>query len=760
MFCRLNSVWANIKDAAGRANFSTIFCLIVLMALIPPFPGAGMAGRHNNQRFAELQSDAGSLAKVATLPDQAVMADSFQRLPLRFEKQVQHGGKPTFVARGSGYSLRVLPGKAELAFSKSRSAVAQAAATSAPRDSAVTLAFLDINPDADLEGIDELPGKSNYFIGSSPARWQTNVKGYRRVRCKSIYRGIDLIYYGNQQDLEYDLVLEPGADLEQVRMQIRGVDGSRLVDGDLVMDTADGPVRQKAPVAYEEASGKKKEVAVRYVSPACDQIGFELGERDPAATMVIDPVIGYSTLLGGSLEDTGLGIAVDASGSIYITGFTESPDFPVTPGVVQPTPHTPPNDTEFRDAYVTKLNAAGTAIVYSTFLGGSSADLGEKIAVDPAGNAYVLGGTSSTDFPVTNNAYQKTYRGGGDCFVTKLSPDGSSLIYSTYLGGSDSDFGEGIALDAEGNACLTGATFSQDFPTINAVQPAFGNTACQGGQCRHGFVTKLDAAGAALIYSTYLGGSGIDTPIGIATDSGDHAYVTGSTTSPDFPVVAAFPAAPFQAGLRGLANAFVTKLSSTGRIIYSTYLGGSAGDEGDRIAVGPFGNAFVVGSTSSGDFPMVNALRGKFAGGGTQTRTDAFVAEFNKSGSALVFSTYLGGSDDDLGTGLGLDLAGNIYVSGITRSTNFPTANAFQRFFAGGVGDSFIAKLSPGGKALLYSSYLGGNLNDSGNDLAVDSAGRAYVVGSTNSTDFPLVNPLQPVPHDFFGNAFITRIDP
>ena len=448
-----------------------------------------------------------------------------------------------------------------------------------------------------------------------------------------------------------------------------------------------------------------------------DRVGFAIGSYNASLPLVIDPVLDYASYLGGNSIDQGYGIAVDGSGNAYVTGNAGSTDFPVTPGAYQT------SRNGLRDAFVAKLSADGASLVYSSYLGGNGADEGRGIAVDAAGNAYVTGDTSSTDFPVTPCAYQTSRGGLYDSFVAKLSADGASLIYCTYLGGSNQDFAYGIAVDGSGNAYVTGSTESTDFPIApDAFQTSYG------GDTNDVFVTKLSADGASLVYSTYLGGSATDDVHGIAVDDAGNAYVTGSTESADFPVTpGAYKASS------GVYDAFVTKLSADGaRLVYSTYLGGSihlAGgraDYGYGIAVDAAGNAYITGQAGSPDFPTTpGAYQTSSAGG-----SDAFVAKLSADGASLVYSSYLGGSGADYANGIAVDAAGNAYVTGIAASTDFPvTPDAYQTTRAGQI-DVFVTKLSADGGSLLYSSYLGGSGADYPYGIAVDAAGNAYIVAS------------------------------
>jgi hypothetical protein len=428
-----------------------------------------------------------------------------------------------------------------------------------------------------------------------------------------------------------------------------------------------------------------------------------------------------------------LGIAVDGAGNAYVTGQTPSTDFPTT----NPLQMSNGGGGFFGDAFVTKINAAGTGRLYSTYLGGSSDDIGGRIAVDGAGNAYVTGSTNSTNFPTTN-PLQASNGGGKDTFVTKINAAGLALVYSTYLGGSGDDAGAGIAVDGAGNAYVTGYTNSTNFPTANPLQASNG-----GGINGDAFVTKINAAGSALVYSTYLGGSGNDSCASIAVDGSGNAYVTGTTSSPNFPTTN-----PLQASYGGgLQDAFVTKINATGSaVVYSTYLGGGGQDSGTSIAVDSVGNAYVTGLTLSLNFPTANPLQASIASGLTP---DAFVTKINAAGSALVYSTFLGGSGFDAGYAIAVDGSGNAYVAGYTESINlhpftpFPIINPIQASFGGGNSDAFVTKINAAGSAFVYSTYLGGSGNDGGYAIAVDGSGNAHVTGYTNSTNFPTANPIQ-----------------
>jgi uncharacterized protein (TIGR03437 family) len=587
-------------------------------------------------------------------------------------------------------------------------------------------------------GLEKLPGVSNYFIGNDPKKWRTDVPHYARIRYEGVYPGIDLEWYGNQRQLEYDFVVGPGADPKQIQVAYEGVESVEVeAGGELVLRTALGEVRQQPPRVYQEIGGKRVEVGARYAMVARNRVRFELANYDRKRELRIDPVVlVYSTYLGGNGGEVGPGIAVDAAGSAYVTGSTASTNFP-TRSAYQGT-----NQGGY-DAFVTKLTQAGNAVVYSTYLGGSGDDYGYGIAVDGAGSAYLTGITSSSNFP-TQLAYHATLQGTNDVFVTKLSPAGNALVYSTYLGGYGHDSGHGIAVDGAGSAYVTGPTDSANFPTRSAYQATF-----QGAPF-DAFVTKLTPAGNALVYSTYLGGSGADWGAGIAVDGAGSAYVTGYTESTNFPTESAYQAtfqgAPF--------DAFVTKLTPAGNaLVYSTYLGGSDRDWGAGIAVDGAGSAYVTGFTQSTNFPTQSAHQAT-----NQGIQDAFVTKLTPAGNALVYSTYLGGSGEEWAYGIALDAAGSAYVTGFTHSTNFPTQSPYQATYQGGTYDAFVTKLTPAGNALSYSTYLGGSDDDEGYGIAVDAAGSAYVTGYTASTSFPTQSPYQATFQAGTSDAFVTKL--
>jgi hypothetical protein len=670
--------------------------------------------------------------------------------PLGFEPNLgQTHGKVKFMARAGGYILFLTAEGAVMALSNPAAYVkgkkareSSGAGGRRPPRSVVRMEMVGANPDPRMEGFGELPGRSNYFSGGDPARWQTDVPHYAGVRYGQVYPGVDLVFYGRERQLEYDFVVAPGADPGMIQLDFKGGESLRIeADGGLVIQTAHGELRQHKPFAYQEAGGVRREVPSGFVLVGKDTVGFQLGAYDPLKPLIIDPVLSYSSYLGGSGFDQGYGIAVDASGNAYVTGQTASADFPATPGAFQ-------TNYGGGDIFVTKVNPATNALVYSTYITGGS---GNAIAVDASGNAYVTGETLSTNFPVTPGAFT-TPPNGFDTFIAKLNATGSGLVYSSRFGGNFDDFGRAIALDGNGNAYITGWTkclsTTCTFPVVNAFQPAYG-----GGN-NDAFVTKMNAGGSALVYSTFLGGGRFlnttdDWGEGIAVDSAGSAYVTGYTYSLDFPVT---PGA-FQTTNNDSLDAFVTKLTPEGSaLVYSTYLGGRGREQAQAIAIDAFGNAYVTGLTESEDNTSTSLNEGfPTTPGAFQTRGsfDAFVTKLNPQGSALVYSTYLGGPADtshngvDRGWGIAVDVAGNATVTGDTSSANFPVAAAFQPAQAGGLSDTFVTKLNAAGSALVYSTYLGGSLTDEGRAIALDAGGNTYATGDTSSFDFPTARPAQ-----------------
>jgi hypothetical protein len=627
-------------------------------------------------------------------------------LPLHFEaNRGQTDPAVRFLARSGAGTLFLTAEEAVLVLGAPAPAGGAAPPAPAPH-AALRLSFPGANPAPRVTGRDELAGKAHYLIGRDPAQWRTGIPTYGRVHYAGLYPGIDLVYYGNGDRLEYDFVVAPGADPGRIRLAFAGADRVAIdAAGDLVLATAAGEVRQHRPFLYQEFDGVRREVAGGYRLAGSREVAFEVAAYDRRRALVIDPVLAYSTYLGGSSGDAVAGIAVDAQGFAYVAGTTTSGDFPTTPGSFQPV--SPGN----YNAYVAKLDPTGSALVWSTYLGGSGYDGAAGIAVDAAGHAHLTGFAYSPDFPLTPGALDPT---PGIGFVAKLAPSGAALVYSTYLGGDGLTSPRAIALDASEHAYVAGVTASADYQTTpGAFQPDLA-----GGD--DVFVAKLDPSATALVYSTYLGGAEHERPgagSGIAVDAAGAVYLAGKTLSSDFPVT---PGA-FDVDWNFGEDAFVAKLDPAGAALeYSTYLGGSGENDGRAIAIDAAGHAFVAGVTYSIDFPTTpGALQPAF--GGIQ---DGFVAKLDPTGSALLYATYLGGAQSDSANGLALDHLGRAYVTGSIQS-NWND-------------DASLTRLSPTGGASGCAAVLGGGGYDSGMAIALGADEAAHVASITLSSDFPV----------------------
>jgi hypothetical protein len=716
---------------------------------------------------------------LALTPVPTVQSAAYGNLPLTFEaNQGQADPSVQFLSHGQGYTLLLRPGEAVLGFREPRPAVEGNASPAldksvALESSVVRLQLIGANARAQASEEDKQITKTNYFLGNDPAKWHTNVPNYGRVRYSGVYPGIDLIYYGNQRRLEHDFILAPNADPSRIVLEIGG---NRRQDidpatGDLVFAANGAELRLRKPIAYQESNGRRTEIPSSYKLLAHNRIAFALGHYNHTQSLIIDPVLVYSTYLGGSGGDRGTGIVVDSGGNAYVTGSTRSIDFPVTASAFQSQNFSVSDNAVF----VTKLNAAGTALIYSTYLGGTGSNYGVAIAVDSTGNAYVTGSTYSLDFPVTCGAFQTTRNSTAQystptSFVTKLNAAGDSLTYSTYLGAKEtpsSGFGEAsqaIAVNAAGNAFVTGYTYSADFPvTAGAFQTTFAGNS--DGYASNAFVTELNQTGSGLQYSTYLGGSGAtytgDFGNAIAIDASGDAFISGSTSSANFPVTAG----ALQTVLHGSTNAFVTELNPAGsEELYSTYLGGSSGDSAQAIAVDSSGFAYVGGYTNSSDFPITPGV--------LETSTDwdnsppqGFVAKLNQGGTDLEYSTYLEGQQTTV-TSLAVDATGTVYATGTAPPANPGIFGNFMQTpdalaSPSGSSSAFLVKLNSSATALNYATLIGGSANDSGAALALDASGNVYLTGSAFSADFPTSSgAFQTTNHAIasqLSNAFVTK---
>ncbi len=612
------------------------------------------------------------------------------------------------------------------------------------------LRFRNRNENTAPIGLGPLSGKVNYFRGSNPAAWQTNIPTFEKVSYRSVYPGIDLVFYGTERQLEYDFVIGPHAKPEEIGFELSSSSRRPTVliatSGDLIIRTARGEARFLRPTAYQvDSNGDRAPIDCRFSLRAGRRVGFAVGDYDRSKRLVIDPVLTYSTYLGGSDDEGIFGIQRDLEGNLYVSGETSSLDFPILNGAQRA-------EGGDYDGFIAKFDPEGSHLLYATYLGGSKYDHCVGLAVDALGDAYVAGVTYSSDFP-TRNALQDSLKGQSNVFVSRLDASGSQLVFSTYLGGSRYDSPSNIVLDREANIYVAGATQSTDFPvTAKAYQTVCDKGAFPGNCSGDAFITKMDARGSRLIYSTYLGGRGYDEASDIAVDYAGAAYIGGQTNSADFPAVKAY-----QAALEGQANGFVTKLSPDGSsLVYSTYLGGSGIDAVNGIALDFFESTYVTGSTSSPNFPTVHPFQAKNNGG----YSDAFVAKLSSSGSELIYSTYAGGSGWDLPFRIGVDVFGSASIIGFTTSTDFPVRNAIQPKFAGGFSDAFIVKVNAAGTKPVYSTYLGGSGDEYGYALHSDLLGSVWVGGSTSSKDYPVKRAFQPKYAGGPFDAFLSVLHP
>ena len=851
-----------------------------------------IAAGSTQQRTLTIQAVARSQAVTAA--DKARVSRNYGRLPLRFEVNAgQTDKRVRYLARGSGYSFFLTPAEATLKLQKAGDTLTEEAGET--RQAILSLRLVGATEHTSISGLEELPGKSNYFIGSRPEQWRTGVSGYARVSYAEVWPGVDLVWYGNQRQLEYDLVIAPGADTRKIRLSFSGAPAVRIDEqGALALQTAAGELRMLKPQAWQEADGRRREIACHYRLDRRGEVSFQLGRYDHSRPLAIDPVIAYSTFLGGTGTDQGNGIAVDADGNAYITGQTSSTDFPGQSAVQAG------SGGQF-DAFVLKLDPTGTAIVYATWLGGELSDAGNSIAVDASGSVTVTGQTFSAGFP-TRHALQSERRGTSDAFVARLTPSGSALVYSTFLGGSGTDTASAVALDADGNAYLTGTTFSRDFPVSGAFQntsqgSAFYTSSNAGGAWNASSaglnvnavtdivpdpkdqsilyvatergVFKSTNSGAAWnqvgtltnvsqlvidpvtpstlyavslpeLYKSTDGGKtwqniltdvrtvAIDpvTPTILyagRTNSGIYKSADGGATwtaqflpysqaavyaiaiNPSLPSVVylgttygLFATSNGGANWFNLSSSvFVSRLaiSSSNPLTLYAWTGNlfkttDGGVNWSRVSLpttaqvqaiafdpanaetvylGTAGSGVLRTVDGGGAWQEVNAglaSRSVIALApvrnapatihlGVNIGTDAFVASLNATGSALRYSTYLGGGDADTGLGIAIDAAGQAYVTGRTQSVNFPTVNSYQPTL-GGLADAFVTKFNAAGSALLWSTYLGGSGQEEGAGLAVNTSGNVFVTGPTTSGDFPVKNAAQPL---FKGiqDGFVTR---
>jgi len=743
--------------------------------------------------FVKIKLALALAAGLAAVHAPAQTSLNLGRLPLWFEaNRGQADATSPFIAHGQDSEFLISASGAQFVLRKASGKTA-----------AARMQIVGANPGAQVSGDSPLVGQVNYLVGNQPAHWQSGVTTFAKVRVENIYAGINVVYYGNGRQLEYDFDLAPGTNPQTIALRFDGAEKISVnSQGELVVSLNGGEVIQHQPVVYQEVGGTRHEISGGYKLLDAHTATFALGSYDHSRALVIDPILSYSTFFGGNNTDIAHAIAVDTTGCIYIAGETLSTSFTnLATGTFKSYQTNFQGGTVTGDAFVAKLKSDGSTLVYFTYLGGSADDAAYGLAVDNAGNAYITGATESTDFP-TNRPLPGFGQIAGkeqsqgfylpDAFVAELNTNGSALVFSTYLGGNAQDIGKAIALDTAGNAYVAGYTSSTNFPfTVGALQT---NLLCTNTLFinANAFVTEISntVAGPSLAYSTFLGGTNYDQANSIFVDASGFIYVAGFTASTNFPTFHALP--QFQHLNGAITNtsaddAFVCKFNPNfaGRV-YSTFLGGTNSDAATGIAADGGGNAYVVGWTVSTNFPgaQTNDLNGvRFVknyltnnvGLFSAVTTNTFLTEISADGSTILHTAVFGGIRMDVGNGVGLDAAGNIFVAGSTLSTNFPVTtnnligslratNSGNLYGNNAASDAFVIAFKADWSALLYSTYLGGNASDSGNAIAVNSAGNVYVTGRTFSTNYPSFNAFQPALnttlHNNTSDAFLTIILP
>jgi len=606
--------------------------------------------------------------------------------------------------------------------------------------SVLRVTFEGANP-VEPEGWEELSHRSNYFIGNDSAAWRTNVPNYKKMVYRELYHGIDLVFSTTAQGLKYDFLVSPGARPEEIRYFYEGVDDvSTDAQGRLHITTPSGGLVEDAPFSYQVVGGKEQEISSSYLTDG-SSVGFTLGNYDPTTALVIDPLL-YSSFFGGEKADHGYAITLDSGNNVYVTGETRSPDFPTTPGCFDDT------QDEYGDVFVFKLSLDSSTLLFSTFIGGTNGEGGNDITVDSENNTYLTGVTSSSDFPITSGCLDDSHNGNNDAFVCKLNSDGSDLLYSTFIGGGSQDRGESIVIDSDNDAYVTGATGSSDFP----ISPGCFDDSYNGGY--DVFVVRLNSNASSFRYSTFIGGDNEDVGKDIVLDLGNNAYITGWTASSDFPV----DSRCFDFTFNGYHDVFVCKLSHGGSSLrYSTFVGDESWDSGMSLVLDNVKNVYVTGTTDSPDFPTTEGAFDERHNGGY----DAFVCKLDSNGEELVYSSFIGGSKSEkYDTSIALDPEKNVYITGDTYSSDFPTSSGCFDDSYNGEGDVFVCKLNQDGSTLLYSTFLGGSYDDWGFDIVLDQGSNAYVAGDSYSPLFPTTPYCFDDEHNGGSDVFVCKLNP
>ncbi|MCF6236213.1 MAG: SBBP repeat-containing protein [Gammaproteobacteria bacterium] len=700
----------------------------------------------------------------------------FHNQPLVFEKNMgQFDSGIDFVSRNDHLNLYLAANYAKISFSRSNTA------------NNIKIKFLGANNLSKVQGINQKSGKIHYFSGQKKEAWQNNVSLYEKVTYQSIYPGIDLIYHANHGVLEYDFVVAPNIDYQTIKLKFEGTENIELSEtGDLLLYFNQGTIVQKAPLVYQEKNNIKQIIESQYLLADNNEVSFLIADYDETRALIIDPVLTYASYLGGADNEEGNDIAVDSDGNTYIIGSTKSVDFPINNSLQDQY-----GGGEY-DLFISKFDVDNTHI-FTSYLGGSGDDKGLSIAVDN-NYIYIVGETNSRDFP-TMLPIQSALAGDKNCnegkddcndaFIAKLSADGSTLLFSTYLGGDNKEIARSIVVDDEENVYIAGVTTSYNFPVQNEIQSTLKQQEASASELRrkcgvnlniknHGdaFISKIDTNNFNYIFSTYFGGTCVDAAFGIDLDNSKNIFVTGMTASPDFPVqvdsdlcsnseIEEETCLPFQEDFKFQTDIFLLKLNPEGnKILYSTYFGDDGAEVGLDIAVDHAGAAYITGYTDSPNLAHLNPFQGSHGG-----QRDAFVAKFSSEKGGLLYSSYLGGDKDDEGHSIAVNTQYEVYIAGKTSSDNFPVCNPIRSVY-GGKGDAFISKFylpsdekrldsnlckipmsndDPGLLKLEYSSYLGGSAKDSIKSMVLDediNFSEVLLVGKTKSTDLTTVNPL------------------
>ncbi len=710
-------------------------------------------------------------------PQHGQVIPAYGKLPLTFEaNQGQTSADARFIARGNGYSAFLTSAGMVLSLRPPKMLRPLAVATVDPAHGSssspkTTLQFnlLGATPTPGVVGEDQQPGRVNYFIGKDPARWRRNVPTYARVRYKNVYPGIDLLYYGSHQQLEYDFEISRSADPSLIQFEIKGANQLQLdANGDLVLKTSLGELNFQSPVVYQQSNGQRLPVDGGYVVKDATHVAFRLAHYDSSEPLVIDPVLVYSTYLGGSGDDEPHAIAIDSTGSIYVAGLTDSADFPNTKTFAAP------GDFGIVHAFVAKLDPTGSSLVYADYLGGGGGEVGSALALDSSDNAYLTGTTGSSDFP-TVNPYQSSLAGTTNVFLSEVSADGSSLLYSTYLGGNSSDTSSSIVIDSLGEVYVAGWTSSTNFPALDAYQPTVSPNQ-DGIYGEYAFVTKFHPDGQSLAYSTYLGGSLMPTQtcwngpcvlppssrnFGLAVDANGNAYVGGVTATLDFPATAGAYLTS-NSNLQSLPVGFVSKFDAGGSLAYSTYLYGSSGGETNikAITVDSSGSAYVAGATSDGTFPITSTsiCDPSIYGLGCNYTV---VTKLDPTGASLLYSTYLGLNNNASPQAIALDANNDAYILGVSWGCkSFALVGGIESCGDVATSDLLLVEIDPTASTELFATFLGGSDDEYPAGIALDTTGNIYVGGETFSGDFPTTAGAFQNTLNGDSNVFLLKIAP